>query len=57
VASPLTVTFRAIFGEGPLLAPSGHTAEHRFQLSADFVAKVFLRHGTQILGAIGATIE
>jgi hypothetical protein len=57
VASRLTVTFRAIFGEGPLLAPSGHTAEHRFQLSADFVAKVFLRHGTQILGAIGATIE
>jgi hypothetical protein len=43
--------------DGPLLAPSGRTAEHRFQLSADFVAKVFLRHGTQILGAIGATIE
>jgi hypothetical protein len=26
-------------------------------LRADFVAKVFLRHGTQILRAIGATIE
>jgi hypothetical protein len=25
VASPLTVTFRAIFGEGPLLAQSGRS--------------------------------
>jgi hypothetical protein len=37
---------------------SGHVATAAaFPFRADFVAKVFLRHGTQILRAIGATIE
>lgn len=32
-------------------------ASHRLPILADTVAKVFLRHGTQILRAVGATIE
>jgi hypothetical protein len=34
VASRLTVTFRAIFGEGPLLAQSCHRATERELLDA-----------------------
>jgi hypothetical protein len=36
-----TMIVRAIFGEGPLLAQSGHWRNYRRQLSVDSVEKVF----------------